>query len=90
MPDNRPLREKLEAMANQTDSPEEAEIARAIIMNMIGVHEDKKDPRVLTRDDILGTPDRESAGKTMRYRTKSGVWYTIDLDEMDIGITQDT
>lgn len=102
MPDDRPLIEKLQSMANQTVSPDEAEIAREMIKRMLGMEEPEEeyekgrsvfqsdnDTRVLSREAILATPDRDKIGGTVRMQAKSGVWYTIDLDEMNIDITPD-
>lgn len=106
MPDDRPLLEKLRAMADQTESPDEAEIAREMIKRMLSmetpeeeykrrrsVFQSENDSRVLnqvlSREDILGTPDRGHIGGTVRMQTKSGTWFTIDVDEMSISIQAD-
>lgn len=89
MSDNRSLREKLEAMANQTASPDEAEIARAMLAERFASRDNPESPRVLTREQIFAAPDRKTQGGTMRFRTKGGTWYTIDVDELDLHIRRD-
>lgn len=96
MPDDRTLLEKLQAMADQTASPDEAEIAREMIKRMLGMADIRtmdsvRDRgKVLSREAILeGTPDREKIGGTVRMQTKSGTWFTVDVDEMDISIMAD-
>lgn len=85
MPDDRPLREKLLAMANQTASPHEAEIAREALERLDAAAGPRKTPGVLTRDDILGSPESETAGRTLRFYSRSAkMWITVDPDEAEL------
>lgn len=91
MPDNRTRMEKLRAMASQTEqSPEEAKVARQLIQQIMAASPINGDGRVLSAEEILGTPDRESVGGSMRIRTKGGGWATIDVDEMTVVFEPET
>lgn len=85
MPDNRPLRAKLEAMANQSISPAEAEIARAILVKLHPVPARGIETRAgLTRAAVLATPDRSGpALRAYRVRMPGGWWALLDEDEVD-------
>lgn len=85
MADERSLRQKLQAMADQTASPEEAEVARYLLAKL----SETGSGRVLTRDEILGAPDRKTQGRTMTFRTSKGTVYTIDMDEYDVVFVKD-
>lgn len=67
MPDNRTRREKLEAMANQTASPNEAEIARRLLAEM-GVPETRQRAE-RAADEFLSrmTFEYDAAGTTVHY-----------------------
>lgn len=81
MPDDRPLREKLLAMANQTVSPHEAEIAREALERLDAAAGPRKTPGVLTRDDILGSPESETPVRSIRFYSPSAkTWILIDVD----------
>lgn len=67
MPDNRTRREKLEAMANQTVSPHEAEIARRLLAELDAATPDAR-PRVEAEaDEFLLRVTRTPSGVRVDY-----------------------
>jgi hypothetical protein len=84
MPDDRPLRDKLLAMASQTTSPAEAEVARAILARLHPIPAPRGEtPGGLTRAAIFGAPDRTGpAIRAYRVHMPSGWWVTLDEDEV--------
>jgi hypothetical protein len=90
MTDNRPLREKLLAMAAQSASPVEAAIARGMLAKLhavpaVGI----ESARGLTRADILGAPDRPGPPPLVyRVLMPGGWWALLDEDEVDWGLVQ--
>lgn len=89
MPDERTTIEKLEAMANQTASPEEADVARSMLAAMrsrlAGSGARPKSARVLGREDVMAAPDRDFGGvrRGVRVRFPSGTWMHMYQDEVD-------
>lgn len=82
MPDERTLVEKLTAMANQTASPEEAIVARRMLARL-KARGPQKDPRVLTREEILeGTPTQMKP-RGLRVKFPDGTWVHMDEDTVD-------
>jgi hypothetical protein len=79
--DTRSKREKLQAMASQTSSPREAEVARRLLESL-------PPPRTLTRDDIMGKPDVRAPSRPRRYFDPSlRVTVILDADDpvFDVG-----
>jgi hypothetical protein len=84
MADNRPLREKLLAMAAQTNSPEEAQIASAILLRLSRVSAvGTETPQALTRSAILAAPDSSRPSqRAFRVRMPKGTWLLLDEDQV--------
>lgn len=82
MSDDRTKRQKLEAMAAQSASPAEAEVARELLRRLDGPVKAGQSGRLLSRDAILASPDRDSAGGTVRYRASDGTVFIVDVEEM--------
>lgn len=80
MPDDRSLTEKLEAMANQTVSPNEAEVARLMLERLQARAGRAKSTGALSREDILAAPDRDSPAASVRVYHR-GMWYVLDEDD---------
>lgn len=78
--DARTREEKLLAMARQTASPHEAQIARRLLAEE-GIHVDAptasapSSSRFMTRDQVLSTPDLYRPDELSRFD------YELDLDE---------
>jgi hypothetical protein len=83
MADYRSKIEKLEAMASQTASPQEAEVAGRLLERLRGTQGRVETPRRLTREDIKARPDRRHSSVTVTIRTRSGT-YTFSEDEASI------
>lgn len=82
MPDDRPLREKLEAMAADRSSPQEADVARVMLENMPGPQPRIKTRRILTREAVMAAPDRVSSARhEVAVRFPSGRWVQMYEDE---------
>jgi hypothetical protein len=84
VPDDRSLRVKLEAMASQSISPTEAEIARAILAKLHPVAAPRTESPVgLTRAAVLASPDSLDAPvRAYRVRMPGGWWALLDEDEV--------
>lgn len=82
MPDDRSLTEKLEAMAAQTVSPNEAAVARTLLERLQAGTARAETPGLLSREAILGAEDDLSV---LGSRSKRVVWrgMTFILDEWD-------
>ena len=85
MADTRSLVEKLEAMARQTSSPLEAEVARSMLESLAGTRARKKTPGVLTREAVFDSSDRDSPARGVRVRMPSGYWIHLDEDQVAWG-----
>lgn len=82
MPDARTLRQKLEAMANQTASPQEAEVARAMLANLPETRGGNETRRVLTREEILAAPSHTpTIRRGIAVRFPTGRWVHMFEDE---------
>lgn len=79
MPDDRPLREKLEAMANQTASPQEAEVARLMLQSIDRSKAPVQSTRILTRADVLAQPSSHRP-IPVTIRMSDGTLLTVDVD----------
>lgn len=76
MSDNRTLIAKLAAMAAQTVSPREAEIAQAFLARL--------KPGALTRTAILDAPDRRDISKgEVAIRMPLGYWLLLAEEDVD-------
>lgn len=80
-------------MANQTASPEEAEVARGMLARLAEKdpprHRGGETPRVLSREAIFGTPDRTTLPpRGVRIRYPSGTWIHMNEDEVDWQIVE--
>jgi hypothetical protein len=72
--DARTRRAKLKAMAQQSSSPREAEVAARILARL---------PGTISRDEILGTPDeRANVGTKRIYDEHLRAWVVLDADEV--------
>jgi hypothetical protein len=78
MADNRSRRAKLAAMAAQSVSPREAEIARHLLETAI--------PRTtLDRDAILGQPNERAGVRSYRlWDASRGIWLIVDEDDAPV------
>jgi hypothetical protein len=78
--DYRTRREKLSAMAEQTVSPREAEIARRLLSEMT------ETPTLvsgeLTRESILAQPNTRHHGAERVYDPILGAWVILDTDDV--------
>jgi hypothetical protein len=73
--DSRSRRAKLAAMAAQSASPREAEIARRLL-------ETTPPSRTLDRDAILGQPNERAGVRSYRvWEPSRGVWLIVDEDD---------
>lgn len=87
MPDTRSLEEKLQAMADQTISPNEAELAREALARIEANRANSETPAERLRRQILGAPD-VSDGRSIRFYSASRrQWVT--LSESEAGVTWD-
>lgn len=78
------LREKLEAMAGQTEqSPHEAEIARLLLAKLDASAKRGETPGVLSRAAILAQPGVTGPRQAVRIRYPSGTWVHLYADEVD-------
>lgn len=85
MSDTRTLLQKLEAMSTQNvASPYEAEIARRILGKPRGSGRTAETQRVLSREEILGAPDRDSPVAGVKRVRLDGIWYELDADEIEL------
>lgn len=76
--DTRTRREKLEAMASQTVSPNEADNAR----RLLDAAPPPETSKVLTRDAILATPGRNAPATAVRvYDRALGAYVVVDVDD---------
>jgi hypothetical protein len=71
-------------MALQTTSPEEAEVAEAMLARLDARHRAGESQRVIGRERIMHAPDRDSPVKTVRWRTAGGTWINADLDDFEL------
>jgi hypothetical protein len=71
-------------MANQTTSPAEALVARAILAKLHPVPARGIETRAgLTRDAVLAAPDRSGPPlRAYRVRMPGGTWVLLDEDEV--------
>ncbi len=75
MADDRSKREKLEAMASQNVSPNEADVARHLLDRLPA-------PRTLSRDEILAHPDTRVPSRPRRFYDPN-LRVTMILDDDD-------
>ena len=82
MPDDRSRIEKLEAMAAQSASPAEAEVARLLLESLEGYRARIESPRALTRADVLARPNRTGRRLVVWYTDRWGRRVSVDADEL--------
>ena len=84
MADNRPLVAKLEAMAQQTVSPHEADVARGLLEKLVANRANPETRRSMSRADILGAPDDFGAGSvhtiTVHYKHTTLVMHSNEFE----------
>lgn len=89
MGDERSLKEKLLAMANQSASPAEAEVARAMLETLAGAQARIESRRLSMREAILASPDRViGPRRVVEVRFPSGQWVEMFEDEADWELIQ--
>jgi hypothetical protein len=90
MSDDRSLIEKLEAMAAQDESPEEAEVAAAILARMQSRRSSHKgeSTKSLTRERIMAAPNATSLQRAVRLHM-GGTVYLFDEQDVPWGLVHE-
>lgn len=86
MPDERSLVQKLRTMADQSASPQEAEVARAMLARLAATAPRIETRPVLTRESILGASDdfprTGGSRREVLFQSPSGRWIWCYYDEV--------
>ena len=83
MADTRTLREKLEAMASQTASPNEAANARRLLQKRVGSAPRTETPGSRLREAIRAQADRRGLGFVVFRRQGDNRILKVDIDELE-------